>query len=569
MQTKNNNSRGELKGILNVALKGFGFVSVLKDKKEDDIFILKENLNGAVDGDTVKIRKGKKNKFEVVSIVSHNTKPLDIKQIIKKYNLCEEFPDIVIAEAKKAAHFPTDEEPTIKSRLDLSKSKTIVTIDPADARDLDDAVSLDENTDGTVTLGVHIADVSHYVKTDTELDKEAFKRATSVYFPDRVLPMLPPALSNGICSLNPNERRLTLSVFIVLDKFYNIVKTDIKKTIICTDTRFSYEEVQDILDGKTKHKHSNMLSKMAEICEKFEKERFQRGEIAFNVPEPKIALDKDGKIESVFAQVHTLSHRIIETFMILANEVVAETFNKLNLPFIYRIHEKPDPLKVAKFIGSLKPFAISHNLLPESATGQKYQSMLDGIKDENLKVIIGSLALRSMQKAKYNNENIGHFGLGAQFYCHFTSPIRRYPDLVIHRIIKTFFDNQLSSHKLELFKDFVITASEQSSKREIDAMEAEREVENMKRAEFMSGHIGETFNGVVNGITDFGIFVYLPENTAEGLLRIENIKNDKYKFNEEMQILIGKKGKIKMGDKIQVLVAGVNLRRAQIEFTTN
>jgi ribonuclease R len=214
----------------------------------------------------------------------------------------------------------------------------------------------------------------------------------------------------------------------------------------------------------------------------------------------------------------------------------------------------------------MKPFAISHNLLPESATGAKYQAMLDKISDENVKIIVSTMALRSMQKAKYDPVNIGHFGLGSTYYCHFTSPIRRYPDLIIHRIIKRFLDNKLSSHMIEELKNFVVGASEQSSKREVDAAEAEREVDNMKRAEFMSQHLGEKFHAVINGVSDFGVFAYIPENTAEGLIRIENLKGDRYKYNEEMSIMVGKKGKIKMGDPIDVVVAGVNLRKAQIEF---
>jgi ribonuclease R len=253
--------------------------------------------------------------------------------------------------------------------------------------------------------------------------------------------------------------------------------------------------------------------------------------------------------------------------MILANEVVAAHFYNIELPFVYRIHEKPDPIKVLRFTKILTPFMVRHSLDPENATGRQYQNMLDNINDENVKIIVSTLALRSMQKAKYSPDCIGHFGLGANYYCHFTSPIRRYPDLAIHRIIKLYLDNKLTHEKNEQLKGFVANASEQSSKTEIDAMEAEREVDNMKRAEFMSKHIGDTFAGIVSGITEFGIFVYIPENTAEGLVRIENLSaEENYKYNDDTMRMIGKHRKIRMGDPMSVAVIGVNLRKAKIEF---
>jgi ribonuclease R len=255
--------------------------------------------------------------------------------------------------------------------------------------------------------------------------------------------------------------------------------------------------------------------------------------------------------------------------MILANEIVAEHFNKLNLPFVYRIHEKPEPIKVLRFTNVILPFGVKHCIDFEDPKGAQYQSMLDGIEDENLRTIISALALRSMQKAKYSPDCIGHFGLGSKFYCHFTSPIRRYPDLLIHRIIKMFLDSKLNSHKIEELKACTEDASEQSSKTEIDATEAEREAADLKRAEYMHEHIGETFEGVVNGVTDFGVFVYIPQNTAEGLVRIENLPADNYIYNDSLMQMIGKKRKIRMGDKMIVTVTSVNLRKAKIEFSAN
>lgn len=555
-----------LTGELSVTLKGFGFVDI--PNQESDIFIAKDNLNGAVDGDVVEIRFRKK-KFnghpeaEVVHVISHNARVLDMDAIMKKYNLMQDFPSAVIAEAQKVVNMKVED--CLANRHDF-RDLPIITIDPADARDLDDAISLVENSDGTMTLGVHIADVSEYVTEGSELDKEAYRRGTSVYFPDRVIPMLPKQLSNGICSLNPDEPRLTLSVLMTLDKFYNVIDYKIKKSVIKSVTRFSYDEVQAILDG-AKHPHSAMLLKMSEIAKKHEQNRLDRGAINFQVPEPKILLDENGQIASVYSQPHNLSHRMIETFMIMANETVAEHFNHLNLPFVYRIHEKPDPLKVIRFLNTLTPFEIKQKIDFEHPDGHHYQQMLDGIDDENIKIIVSQLALRSMQKAKYAPNCVGHFGLGSTYYCHFTSPIRRYPDLLIHRIIKMFLDSKLNSHKIEELKAFVEEASEQCSQTEINSVEAEREVDNLKRAEYMNNHLGETFAGVVNGITDFGVFVYIPANTAEGLVRIDNLPPDNYTFNESTMQMIGKKSKIRMGDPMMVTVIGVNLRRAKIEFS--
>lgn len=555
-------------GELTVTLKGYGFVEL--PNQDNDIFITKENLHGAVDGDIVEIRYKKKKYHnnpdaEVVRVISHQTESTTIESIMKKYRLMPAFPAAVLQEAERVSKLKIDT--CMHNRIDL-RGLPIITVDPADARDLDDAISLVDNPDGTMTLGVHIADVSEYVTADSLLDQEAYRRGTSVYFPDRVFPMLPPQLSNGVCSLNPNEPRLALSVFMTLDKKYNLVNYQIKKSLIQSTTRFSYEEVQNILDGKADHPHRTMLLKMAEITKKFEHDRQARGEITFNVPEPKIVLDEKGQIASVYSQPHNLSHRIIETFMIMTNEVVAEHCHKLRLPFVYRIHEKPDPIKVIRFLSALTPFNVKHQIDFENATGFQYQNMLDQIKDENVKIVVSSLALRSMQKAKYDPHCVGHFALGATYYCHFTSPIRRYPDLLIHRIIKMYLDNQLNRQQIDRLNAYVVAASQQSSQTELDAVAAEREVDALKCAEYMQAHIGETFDGVVNGITDFGVFVYIPANTAEGLVRTENLPDDNYLYHDGTMQMIGKKSKIKMGDPLKVTVIGVNLHKSKIEFTT-
>jgi ribonuclease R len=483
---------------------------------------------------------------------------VDILSIIRQYNLYEEFPQATVAEARKVAVAPTETE--VKRRVDL-RERNIITIDPEDAKDLDDGIHIERLGNGTFELGVHIADVAHYVTADSELDKEAFKRGTSVYFPDRVLPMLPRQLSNDICSLHPEVDRLALSVIMQVSGSGEVISHKIVESIINVKRRYNYSEVQAILDRGT----DEMLKTASELTLLLEKGRRARGEVVFDVPEPKIILDeKTGKIKDVIAYPHLLSHRIIESFMVLCNEVVAKRFCDLGAPFVYRVHDKPDPMKVAKFVETLKPFAVEHKINPEYPTGHAYSGMLLQLAKE-IKPIVSSLALRSMQKAKYMETNIGHFGLGAKFYCHFTSPIRRYPDLVIHRIIKMMINGKLSSHKINELKEFVCLASEQSSKTELSATEAEREVDNLKRAEFMYDKIGETFEGHISGIQEFGVFVYLP-NTVEGLIKIDGMPPDKYTYNEKQMLLVGTKRTWRMGDKIKVIVAGVSIARRQVEF---
>jgi len=552
---------------------------------------------------------GKVNVIEVLG--EADSKNVDTLSIIRSYNLYEEFSNEVMNEAKTVAKLPSKTE--LDRRTNLRES-LIITIDPADAHDLDDAISLTKRGDGGFELGVHIADVSHYVTRDGELDKEAYKRGTSVYFPDKVLPMLPPQLSNDICSLNPNVDRLTLSVFMTIDKNGDVTAHQIQESVIHVKQRFSYNQVQAILDAedvKASAKNGSksvknglqdvenggvegqkralevqnshplekpktelpkiskptleLIKNAAELAQILERARKARGEVIFDVPEPKIVLDPEtGKIVDVIAQPHHLSHRIIESFMVLCNETVAREINELDLPFIYRVHEKPDPIKVAKLGEMLKPFGILTPLKPDSPTSHQYQKMLLSI-DESIKPIVSQLALRSMQKARYFQQCLGHFGLASKYYCHFTSPIRRYPDLVIHRIIKQMLGRKMSSHDLSELEGFVALASEQSSKMERLAVEAEREVNNLKRAQYMQDQIGEVFSGVISGIMDFGVFVYLP-NTVEGLIKIENMPKDHYNFNEKQGILVGRKRTFKMGDAIDVLCVGVNMARRRVEF---
>ena len=511
------------------------------------------------------------NKVNVIEILNVNDSvSADVLGIIRSYRLYEEFPDEVLSEARHVAKLDPEE---ISRREDLRES-VIITIDPADAKDLDDAVSLEINKDGTYELGVHIADVSHYVRDGSLLDAEAYKRGTSVYFPGGVLPMLPQQLSNNICSLNQDVDRLALSCFMTIDKFGKIIKSRVSETVIRSNTRFSYDTVQKILDGdeeecKIHKKVVPMLNDMAVLTKVLEEIRRQRGEVIFDLPEPQIILDeKTGKIADVVAYPHLLAHRIIETFMIVCNETIAEFALDRGLPFIYRIHERPDPAKIEHLSDMLKPFGIFQNFNPEHVKGQEIQKIVDKAEGD-LKTVISSLCLRSMQKAKYSAENLGHFGLGSKNYCHFTSPIRRLPDLLIHRIIKLMLENKTSSHKIEELNTFVVAAADQSSKTELVAVNVEREVDNLKRAEFMNDHIGDVFSGIVSGVTEFGVFVYLL-NTVEGLIKMENLPRgsdrEYYRFNEKNGTMSSPKRTIKMGDKIDVICAGVNLPRRQVEF---
>ena len=502
----------------------------------------------------------------------------DVLGVIRRFNLDEQFPSEVTAEASRVAKI---EKCEIERREDL-REKLLITIDPEDAKDLDDAVSLEQNPDGTYELGVHIADVSHYVQEGSELDAEAFNRGTSVYFPGGVIPMLPPVLSNSICSLEANQDRLALSCFMKIDSKGQVLESRIAETVIHVDTRFSYMQVQAILDGegKTTKPIKAMLETMASLTMTLERIRKKRGEVTLDIPEPKIILDPvTGKIKDVIAYPHLLAHRIIETFMILCNETIAEYALEHSLPFVYRIHEKPDPLKVTRLVEMLKPFGVFHNISPENPTGHAYQKLLEGLKqnsqgeDESAAIrhIVSHLALRSMQKAKYDPECKGHFGLGSKFYCHFTSPIRRLPDLIIHRIIKFMLNRKLSSHKIAELTEYVKLVSAQSIKTELTATEVEREVDNLKRAEFMLDHIGEKFTGTISGIMEFGVFVYLP-NTVEGLCKIENLPKEGrefYRFNEKNCTMASGRRTFKMGDKIEVVCVAVNMTRRQIEFSAN
>lgn len=554
----------------------FGFV-IPEDKRiQNDIFIPKNQKHGADDNDVVIVEitewPGKRRNPEgkVLEILGKKgDKGLDILTIIKKHSLPEEFPEKVLNFAENIEeHIPKVE---YKKRKDLREVR-MVTIDGEDAKDLDDAVSIERLESGNYKLGVHIADVSHYVKENNPLDKEALKRATSVYLIDRVIPMLPQKLSNGICSLNPKVDRLALSCFMVIDKSGKVLEHEIFESVINTSERMTYTEVTKIL----KKEDNDILKKydylyddfkaMEELCNILNKKRLDRGAIDFDFDESKIILDKMGKPIDIRPYEREISNRIIEEFMLVCNETIAEHMYWANIPFIYRIHENPDEEKLQRFSEFIYNLGYvikwSKEIHPSSL-----QEVLNKVKGEKEESVVSTLLLRSMMQAKYGPESVGHFGLAAKYYCHFTSPIRRYPDLMIHRIIKEFINGNVDSERAAKLVPIVDYAAKNSSERERTAEEAEREVDDMKKAEYMSEKIGEEFDAVISSVTSFGFFAQLP-NTVEGLVHISTLDDDYYIYDERHLSLVGERTKniYRLGDLVKIKVARVDLENHEIYF---
>ena len=514
-------------------------------------------------------KNGDKNPFgEITEVLGHDDTPmLAMLSIIRENNLYEEFPKDVLEEAKKQ---PTSvPESRIKGRVDFRNDK-VVTIDGEDAKDLDDAVCVVKNQDGSYILKVHIADVSDYVKYDSLLDKEAYKRATSVYFPNLVYPMLPRELSNGICSLNPHENRLTLSVVMHLSKDGDVVDYQICEGVIRTCERMTYTDVYAILQGEeaTCKKYDYLVQdfkNMEELHYILEEKRKKRGALEFDLPECKFEMDAEGHVIDVKLYERNVAHMMIESFMLIANEVVAEAMCKREIPFVFRVHEQPDADKMNEFFNFIYGFKLKLNTTPDKVKPKDLQNLLNKIKGQPYESMINQVMLRSLQKARYASKNLGHFGIAAPYYCHFTSPIRRYPDLAIHRIIKTVVLRKPDKNWYEFLKDWVVDASLQSSDREKLAESAEREVDDLKKAEYMQGHLQEEFEGIVTGVTSFGVFVELP-NTIEGLCTMENLPNDNYLLFEKAYKLSGSQHSYHLGQKVRVRAVEVNLLKRQITF---
>ncbi|MFR6257221.1 MAG: ribonuclease R [Anaerovoracaceae bacterium] len=558
--------------------KKFGFVIPESKKFKEDIFIRKKDFSGAQRGDKVVVSITKYpdryNSAEgrITEIISRFGQPGgDIKAIARTYDMRETFPSRVNAEAKamKRKGIGTED---VKKRKDL-RNKKVFTIDGADSKDFDDAVSIEILKNGNYLLGVHIADVSHYVENGGFLDKEALKRGTSVYLLDQVIPMLPKALSNDICSLNPNEDRLTLSVDMEITPEGVIVSHEIYESIIKSCERLIYDDISDLLENDDKDMSvrykdiKNELLMMNDLAIALRKRRYERGSLDFDLDESYIKLDKRGVPISVDIAQRRTANKLIEEFMLIANETVAEHFYWMEIPFVYRVHEKPDNEKIDKLKVFLQSFGIILKGNSDSIHPKAISNILEQVKGKSNENVVSSVTLRSMQKAFYSTSCEGHFGLALKYYCHFTSPIRRYPDLMIHRIIKWVISNEVTSKGTKYFAKMAENAAELSSAAERKAIEAEREVEKLKKAEYMTYHIGEEFDGVISGVTNFGLYVQL-ENTIEGLIKIDSLYDDYYDYNQEKYALMGRRtNKVyKLGDKIRIFVDDVNTDRSEINF---
>lgn len=560
------------------ANRGFGFV-VLDDKKLPmDIFIAKGDTLGAVDGHKVVVEVAtwpedlKSATGYITKILGHKNDPgVDILSILYKHDIPPEFPDEVIAAAQRVPDEITEAD--LVGRRDL-RHEMIVTIDGADAKDLDDAVTVTKNVDGTYKLGVHIADVSYYVTQGSVIDIEAYDRATSVYLTDRVIPMIPHRLSNGICSLNPQVDRLTLSCEMIIDANGNVVAHEIFQSVIKTTERMTYKDVYKILEEQDEALIERyeplvpMFKNMAELSGILRRKREMRGAIDFDFKESKVIVNEEGWPVDIELRERTVAEKLIEDFMLAANETVAEHFHWMNVPFLYRIHEDPKPEKLQRFFEFITNFGILIKGTGNTVHPKALQDVLKAIEGMPEEPVISTMLLRSMQQAKYYPESLGHFGLSTDFYTHFTSPIRRYPDLVVHRLIRTYLINKdISRETIAQWSMAMDEIADHTSERERRAVDAERDTDALKKAQYMSDKIGEEFEGIVSSITNFGIFVELP-NTIEGLVHISNMTDDYYRFDDRQMIMIGERTnrQFRIGDEVTVRVANVIIEESSIDF---
>ena len=555
--------------------KNFGFVVCDNQKILQDIYIPLGEINGALDGQKVVAEitsyaeRGKKPEGKIKEVLGFLEIPgTDILCIAKEYQLPLGFTEKQLNQADRIAK-PVSEADMF-GRMDL-RDTVMVTIDGEDAKDLDDAVSMEKIGD-IYRLGVHIADVANYVQESSALDKEALKRGTSVYLVDRVIPMLPKALSNGICSLNAGEDRLALSCIMDVDDKGNVVNHTIAETVIHVNKRMTYTSVQKILDGNEEEREAYrelvpMFEMMAHVAGILRDKRSRRGSIDFDFPETKIKLNALGKAVEILPYERTAATKLIEDFMLLANETVAEHFFWQELPFVYRTHEKPDPEKMTKLGIFIRNFGYYFKAGNGEVHPKELQKLLEKISGTKEEALLSRLTLRSMQRAAYTTECSGHFGLAAQYYCHFTSPIRRYPDLQIHRIIKDSLRGRLNERKISHYAKILPEVAVQSSKMERRADEAERETVKMKKAEYMKEHLGEICEGVISGVTNYGIYVEL-DNTVEGMVHVNSMRNDYYYFDEIHYELVGQDSgvKYKLGERVLVQVKRVDMASKTIDF---
>ena len=562
--------------------KSFGFVIPDNRKQSKDIFISKKHFNNAKDNDKVVVKiikkeeKDRKPEGKIVEVIGNiNVSGIDMLSIVKEFNLPYEFPKQVIEEAKNIEQEITLEE--LKGRKDF-RNDTIFTIDGDDTKDFDDAVGITKNSEGNYILQVHIADVSYYVKENSYIDKEAIIRGTSVYMLNDVIPMLPKELSNGICSLNENENRLTLSLIIEIDKNGNVISSDVSKGVIRVSKRMTYKKVQlaldysngisDVIDEEYE-KYLPELTLMEELAHILENKRKINGYLDLDIPESQITFDSNGKAIDVKRYEIQFSNQIIEQFMLTANEVIAEKFYWLEAPFIYRVHEAPDSEKVSDLNKFLYNFGYKIKGSKDNIHPKAFSTILDDIKGKDKEIVISNLILRTLKVARYESQNKGHFGIAGKYYCHFTSPIRRYPDLYIHRIISKYIDSNyvVDEEYVERQKELALSLAEKSSEREKIAQKAEREADDMKKAEFMEDKIGEEYFGIVSGVTNFGLFVEL-ENTVEGLIRFDNLGNEYFEYDDLHKQLIGENTRTvyKIGDKVKIEVVDANKNLRRVAF---
>ena len=582
----------------------FGVVTPL-GKNSDDIFVPRKNRSNAKQGDMVeavisKYPKGRKGpEGLIVKIIAHGSDPhSEVKAILKENDVDTEFSMAAISEAKEAygdgeiSDAILEEE--LKKRKDLRKLD-IITIDGPHSKDLDDAISIEKNDNGNYVLGVHIADVSHYVKEDSSLDQESFERGNSIYLLDCVVPMLPKELSNGICSLSEGRDRLTLSCIMEINQAGEVINHEIAETVINSKGRLVYDDVSDYLDSineqnnNSEHnilsdankntseglnsnkyenleKHEETLKLMRELAVLLQEKRHQDGSLDFDLDEAEIEIDDQGIPENIVSVDRRIANRMIEEFMLLANKTVAEEYFWMNYPFVYRIHEKPDPESIMKLKTFMAGLGIKFSVNPDNVHPKALSQILDKMQDDDRLPMVTAVMLRSMQKARYSTECTGHYGLAFKYYCHFTSPIRRYPDLLIHRIIKAHINKTLNSEMLSHFSSIANKAAEQSSLTEIRAQKMERKIEKIKKAQYMENHLGEEFEGVISGVTPFGFYVQL-ENTIEGLVHISTLGGT-FDFLENNFKLISRydSQSFSLGDSVRVEVAKADKISGLIDF---
>ncbi|QFK72780.1 ribonuclease R [Pradoshia sp. D12] len=571
------------RGVQNVVgtyteTRGIGFVIPDDKKMANDIFIPNEAKNGAVEGHKVVVKitnypEGRMSaEGEVITILGHKNDPgVDILSIIHKFGLPGEFPEDALEQANQTPE--VIDEKDLANRRDL-RDETIVTIDGADAKDLDDAVTVTRLDNGNYKLGVHIADVSHYVTEGSPIDKEAAERATSIYLVDRVIPMIPHRLSNGICSLNPRVDRLTLSCEMEIDSEGTVVSHEIFQSVIKTTERMTYSDVNEILVDKNAELIERyeplvpMFEEMEKLAEILREKRMRRGAIDFDFKEAKILVDENGEPTDVVLRTRSVAEKLIEEFMLAANETVAEHFHWMDVPFLYRIHEDPNEEKLRKFFDFIVNFGYIVRGTANSIHPRALQEIIEAVQGKPEEMVVSTVMLRSMKQAKYDPESLGHFGLSTDYYTHFTSPIRRYPDLIVHRLIRTYLINgDLSKETQEKWNERLGEIAQHTSSMERRAVDAERETDDLKKAEYMEDKVGEEFDGIISSVTNFGMFVEL-SNTIEGLVHVSYMTDDYYHFDDRQYAMIGERtAKVfRIGDEITVKVINVNKDERTIDF---